>query len=548
MKFNDLRIAVRLAIAFATITLLIAFLGVAAHKALSNVAGDWGSFVSVSMEKRESATQGMLKLGDTIHHFKNFLLRGGDYDKKFQADLNDIDTIVAGFGKGAHLEDKERALLADVTKGTAIYREAMKTASEMKAAGKSAEEIDKAIKGADQAIGAAFTGLLAITKEEALATGSLITMRVSEGERWVVILNLVAIALAAVCAWFVSRSITRPLNQAVRIARTVASGDLTSRIEVRYKDECGMLLQALKEMNDSLVRIVREVRTGTDTIATASQQIATGNHDLSARTEEQAGSLEETSSSMQELTATVRLNAEHAREADELARSASEVALKGGAVVQQMVDTMSSIDNSSKKIVDIITVIDGIAFQTNILALNAAVEAARAGEQGRGFAVVAAEVRGLAQRCAAAAKEIKILIDNSVSTVQSGASLASQAGATMEEVVASIKRVTDLIGDMSQASGEESTGIHQINQAIHQIDQITQQNAALVEEAAAASESMQYQAAKLSEVVKVFRVDDQLAANAPFAGWETSAAAIASGHAAGISGSARSVNRKLAVR
>ena len=489
------------------------------------------------MEKRESATVGMLKLGDTIHHFKNFLLRGGDYDKKFLDDLNDIDAIVAGFGKGAPLVDKERALLADVTKGTAIYRDAMKTAREMKAAGKSAEEIDQAIKGADKAIGTAFTGLLAITREEAQTTGSLITMRVSEGERWVVILNLVAIALAAVCAWFVSRSITRPLNQAVRIARTVASGDLTSRIEVRYKDECGMLLQALKEMNDSLVRIVREVRTGTDTIATASQQIATGNHDLSARTEEQAGSLEETSSSMQELTATVRRNAEHAHEADDLARSASDVALKGGTVVQQMVDTMSSIDNSSKKIVDIITVIDGIAFQTNILALNAAVEAARAGEQGRGFAVVAAEVRGLAQRCAAAAKEIKILIDNSVSTVQSGASLASQAGATMEEVVSSIKRVTDLIGDMSQASGEESTGIHQINQAIHQIDQITQQNAALVEEAAAASESMQYQAAKLSEVVKVFRVDDQQAANAPFAGRETSVAAIASGHAAGISGS-----------
>lgn len=326
-----------------------------------------------------------------------------------------------------------------------------------------------------------------------------------------------ALLLAGILVGFsllIARSITRPLNQAVQVAKTVAAGDLTSRIELQQPgDETGQLLSALREMNQSLVRIVGEVRSDADTIATASGQIASGNMDLSARTESQASSLEETASSMEELTGTVKQNADHAREASQLAESASEVALKGGAMVSQVVETMTSINQSSRKIVDIIGVIDGIAFQTNILALNAAVEAARAGEQGRGFAVVATEVRSLAQRSANAAKEIKALIGDSVERVEIGARLVDQAGATMSEIVASIQRVTHIMADITAASQEQSSGIEQVNQAIMQMDETTQQNAALVEEAAAAAASLQQQAGNLAQVVSVFKLDSDSGAS-----------------------------------
>ena len=332
-----------------------------------------------------------------------------------------------------------------------------------------------------------------------------------------IMIALLVIAGIAGMGVLLARKIVNALNEAVTIAQTVAAGDLTTHIEVTSKDETGHLMQALKDMSGSLVKIVGEVRSGTDTIATASGQIASGNLDLSSRTEQQASALEETASSMEELTGTVKQNADNARQANGLAVLASEVAVKGGAVVSQVVGTMSSINDSAKKIVDIIGVIDGIAFQTNILALNAAVEAARAGEQGRGFAVVASEVRSLAQRSAAAAKEIKTLIDDSVEKVGTGSKLVEQAGATMDEVVASVKRVTDIVGEISAASQEQSTGIEQVNQAITQMDDVTQQNAALVEEAAAASQSLQDQAANLAHVVSVFKLaeNNQLPHTAP---------------------------------
>ena len=318
-----------------------------------------------------------------------------------------------------------------------------------------------------------------------------------------------ALVIGVFLAWVATRSITRPINEAVKIAETVASGDLSSTIVVKSKDETGQLLLALKHMNDSLVKIVGEVRIGTDTIATASSQIAAGNMDLSSRTEQQASSLEETAASMEELTSTVKQNADNARQANQLAESASQVAVKGGSVVSQVVDTMSAINSSSKKIVDIIGVIDGIAFQTNILALNAAVEAARAGEQGRGFAVVAAEVRNLAQRSAAAAKEIKTLIGDSVDKVEEGSKQVAEAGKTMDEIVTSVKRVTDIMAEITVASQEQTSGIEQINQAITQMDQVTQQNAALVEEAAAAAASLQEQASGLLQVVSVFKLEHE---------------------------------------
>jgi methyl-accepting chemotaxis protein-1 (serine sensor receptor) len=320
---------------------------------------------------------------------------------------------------------------------------------------------------------------------------------------------LLALVLGAVVGGWLVRSITGPLNYAVSIARGIAGGDLTQRIEVSSGDETGVLLESLKEMNESLINTVGQVRTSTDTISTASAEIASGNLDLSSRTEEQAASLEETASSMEELTSTVKQNADNARQANQLVVAASDFAKQGGAVVGQVVDTMGSIKESSRKIVDIIGVIDGIAFQTNILALNAAVEAARAGEQGRGFAVVASEVRNLAQRSAGAAKEIKALIGDSVEKVDNGSKLVDQAGTTMEQIVSSVSHVADIMSEIAAASEEQSRGIEQVNQAITQMDETTQQNAALVEEAAAAAQSMQDQAENLTKVVAVFHLDRQ---------------------------------------
>jgi methyl-accepting chemotaxis protein len=318
---------------------------------------------------------------------------------------------------------------------------------------------------------------------------------------------VIGLGLSAWLGFILIRAITGPLDAAVKLARAVAEGDLTQRIEVHSTNEIGQLMQALKDMNDSLVKVVGQVRSGVDTVATASSQIAAGNLDLSSRTEEQASSLEETASSMEELTSTVRQNAENARQANQLVVSTADVAVKGGKVVSQVVDTMASIKDSSRKIADIIGVIDGIAFQTNILALNAAVEAARAGEQGRGFAVVASEVRNLAQRSASAAKEIKGLIEDSVGKVDAGGKLVDEAGKTMDEIVSSVKRVTDIMSEIAAASQEQSAGIEQVNQAIAQMDEVTQQNAALVEEAAAAAESLQDQAGKLTEAVSVFKME-----------------------------------------
>ena len=320
--------------------------------------------------------------------------------------------------------------------------------------------------------------------------------------------GVIAALLACMLAILLTRNITRPLVEAVELAQRVAQGDLSSDIVVRSQDETGQLMAALRDMNTALVGIVGEVRGGTDSIATASAQIAVGTMDLSSRTEQQASSLEETASSMEELTAAVKQNADNALAARSLASAASSVAVKGGAVVSEVVQTMGSINDSSRKIADIIGVIDGIAFQTNILALNAAVEAARAGEQGRGFAVVATEVRNLAQRSASAAKEIKGLIDDSVEKVGAGSKLVDQAGATMQEVVDSVQRLSAIIGEITDASEEQRLGIEQVNEAISQMDQVTQQNAALVEEAAAAANAMQDQAAQLSHAVQVFRLKD----------------------------------------
>nr|WP_313369211.1 methyl-accepting chemotaxis protein [Achromobacter animicus] len=323
---------------------------------------------------------------------------------------------------------------------------------------------------------------------------------------WMIVIGSIAVVCGLLMSVLLTRSITRPLSDAVRVARTVAANDLTSTIVVRSRDEIGQLMAALESMNANLASTVARIRTGVDSIASASGEIAAGNTDLSSRTEQQAASLEETAASMEQLSSTVKQNADSAKQANQLAAAASETASRGGATVSEVVSTMNAISASSVKIADIVAVIDGIAFQTNILALNAAVEAARAGEQGKGFAVVAAEVRTLAQRSAQAAKEIKVLIEDTVQKIGQGSGSAERAGVTMQEIVSSVQRVTDIMGEIAAASAEQADGIEQVNRAVSQMDEVTQQNAALVEEAAAAAGSMQDQSADLTRAVSAFRL------------------------------------------
>ncbi|HWW72565.1 MAG TPA: methyl-accepting chemotaxis protein, partial [Duganella sp.] len=430
------------------------------------------------------------------------------------------DTIAASTKRGGELlgkvkellsSDEERALYDATIALRGAYQKAKNEVGDIRKAGDDAAAEaayrDKFLPAAE-AYKNKVNELLAFQRKAIDDTARGIEAANQRSNTLLLILTVLMVAIGSVAAWIISRSITGPLKSAVDIAATVANGDLTTRFDgPTSRSEIGDLMTALKGMNDSLRNVVSQVQIGTKTIASASNEIAVGNMDLSQRTEEQASSLEETASSMEELTSTVRQNAENARQANQLAHAASDVAERGGSIVGQVVSTMGTINDSSRKIFDIISVIDGIAFQTNILALNAAVEAARAGEQGRGFAVVASEVRNLAQRSAAAAKEIKELIGNSVEQVDIGSKLVQQAGSTMNEVVDSVRRVTDIMGEITSASSEQSIGIDQVNTAITQMDQVTQQNAALVEEAAAAAASMQEQAERLADVASSFKLD-----------------------------------------
>jgi methyl-accepting chemotaxis protein len=410
----------------------------------------------------------------------------------------------------ANPTEAEKALFAQVGKLRNAYRDARDEVARIQAAG-DAEQVRQAVNTRLQPAMEAYVGSIrAVLTHESATIDDYAKSALQAGENgrsMLIWITALALLVGGVLSYLLTRGIVRPLGQAVGLAQQVASGDLTARIEAHSRDETGALLRALQEMSLRLQSTVAQAKSGAEAISIAAREIASGNMDLSSRTEQQAASLEETASSMEELASTVTHNADNARQANQLAAEATHVARRGGEVVARVVNTMGAIDASSRKIVDIIGVIDGIAFQTNILALNAAVEAARAGEQGRGFAVVASEVRSLAQRSASAAREIKTLIGDSSERVSEGSRLVDEAGGTMEGVVQSVQRLADLMGEITAASDEQSAGINQVNQAVVQMDQVTQQNAALVEQAAAAAESMQEQAASLAQLVQVFKVN-----------------------------------------
>ncbi|MCG2584786.1 methyl-accepting chemotaxis protein [Massilia sp. TS11] len=516
MNLDNLRIKSRLLFGFG---LLVAILAVAIGLAIVRfttvsaanrdmIARDFPSAVAANVidtAAREDArrTLALFILNDKAARAKSY--EQIDKDKKL------IDAALAELGKLAQAPE-EKAILAKIDAQRKLYQAGFIKAAELV----EADDREGATKVMVETTFPALEGLLEATKSmvdqqrKDIEEGGALTQKDIDTSRLIMIaLGVVAVLASAYLALRITASITGPLDEAVSVAQSVASGDLTTSIEVRSEDEMGQLLRALHDMNEALAKTVGGVRVATDTIATASREIASGNQDLSARTESQASSLEQTASSMEELTQTVKQNADNARQANQLVISASSVASRGGQVVSEVVTTMAAIKDSSRRINDIISVIDGIAFQTNILALNAAVEAARAGEQGRGFAVVAGEVRNLAQRSAAAAKEIASLIQDSVDKVDNGGKLVDEAGQTMELIVTSVKQVADIMSEITAASEEQSLGIEQVNEAINQMDEMTVQNAALVEESAAAAQSMQDEASQLAQAVAVFKLRHQ---------------------------------------
>ncbi|MES2300429.1 MAG: methyl-accepting chemotaxis protein [Pseudomonadota bacterium] len=512
MNFSNLKIKTRLGAGFGLLVLMMAVMAAASIGRFGSISGsnremierDWPSAVAagaIDTAAREDARRTLaLFILDKPLRAKSY--ERIDQDKKI------IDAAIATLGKQAESPDEKATLAKIATLRTAYSVSFLKVADMVEG-----ERKDEAATMMNAETFPALEALLDQTRimveqqKKDIEDGGAHTQKDIEFSRLLIIaMSVAALLVSALLAYWITESITRPLDKAVGIASSVAGGDLTTQIDVDSSDETGQLLKALRDMNEALASTVGNVRASTTTIATASREIASGNADLSSRTESQASSLEQTASSMEELTSTVKQNADNARQANQLVISASSVAVRGGQVVSQVVETMASIKESSRKIVDIIGVIDGIAFQTNILALNAAVEAARAGEQGRGFAVVAAEVRNLAQRSAAAAKEIKTLIGDSVEKVDGGGKLVDEAGQTMDLIVTSVKQVADIMSEITAASEEQSLGIEQVNEAINQMDEMTVQNAALVEQAAAAAQSMQDEAGVLSEAVAVFKL------------------------------------------
>jgi len=513
MRMSSMKIGTRLGLGFGVLLLLLVVIGTIGMLRLENIHQANRHLVDESMAKHKTAQAWLMgaSLNGTL---ALALVKAADaaaenfFQQKMNAKVKENDALKQSLEAHA-ITDAEKALFTEVARLRKVYQAIRgdiialkKNHALAQADAQIAAELVPALDAYEDSI----RDVLAYYDRAVSASDQSITANYVSARRTMFLGVIIAVLLGALTAWRLTVGITRPLREAVKVAESVAEGDLTTPRAAHSVDEVGLLLAALGRMQENLVKIVSQIRLGTDSIATASAEIASGNLDLSSRTEEQASSLAQTASSMEELTSTVRQNAENSCEAKQLAVAASDMVVKGGCVMSEVVNTMGEINTSSQKIVDIIGVIDGIAFQTNILALNAAVEAARAGEQGRGFAVVASEVRNLAQRSAAAAKEIKSLIDDSITKVGVGSKLVGQAGATMQDIVDGVKRVADIMAEITAASQEQSDGIGQVNQAVIQMDQTTQQNAALVEEAATAAESLQDQARALAKAVSVFRI------------------------------------------
>ena len=514
MNFKDLKISTRLVLGFGVMALLMVLMGGVALLKINAINLSFNEAVNIDYPKVDSLQLVKDDLNVVARALRNTILQSNPDEVK-----KEIDRITsASADAGERLKKLESQVHSD--KGKALFAKLVDVRTqyvalrikfiELVTAGKT-EEAKTLLMNDLRAAQTKYFSVLdeMIRHEEELMQASKANAEAAIASTQATIWTAGACALlaAVLLGLWIIRAITGPIHQAIGVSRAVANGDLTLQFDARGTSETAQLLSALKDMQTSLVKVVHNVRQGSEGVATASAEIAQGNNDLSARTEQQASALEQTAASMEELSSTVKQNADSARQANQLAMNASTVAVSGGEVVGQVVETMKGINDASRKISDIISVIDGIAFQTNILALNAAVEAARAGEQGRGFAVVASEVRSLAGRSAEAAREIKTLISDSVEKVGVGTAQVTQAGATMQEIVTSIQRVADIVGEIASASREQSTGIAQINQAVTQLDGVTQQNAALVEETSAASSALQEQARELASLAASFKLD-----------------------------------------
>ena len=517
MRFlDDAPVALKVALAPAFALLCLVLLAISAWASTRSLLAGFEQVQSVNvprLEQTQALAGGMQELQRLVMQSMSWEAIGqrperiAELDKRIIGLLGSYAQQLEKVQAQPDLKDEQLAALAAVAKEFKVYDATARETLDIKAAGVSTAAsfvftLDNSYAQAAKAI-----DTLANFERTAMATANANANGHAQRNNLILAgASALALALAGAITWLVVRRLVQPLEQAARMARTVAQGDLSGPPAVAGRDATGQVLAAMNEMQTQLVGLIGRVRQSADSISTASAEIAGGNADLSHRTEQQAAALQETAASLQQMTESVARSAETARQASQLAGTAVEVADRGGAVVGRVVQTMDQISGSSRRIADIIGTIDGIAFQTNILALNAAVEAARAGEQGRGFAVVAGEVRSLAQRSAEAAREIKSLIGESVERVQAGTELVADAGRTMDEIVAQVRRVTDLIAEMDAATNEQSRGINQVNQAVGSLDQGTQQNAALVEESAAAAESLRQQANELTSLVAVFRV------------------------------------------
>jgi methyl-accepting chemotaxis protein len=516
MQLNQIKLGGRLGAGFGLVLLLAALIAVMGWQRLLTTRDNLDTSERINLRARDALKwQGLTQLNvnrtlaiaksgshaDVNGHFAPLI-------KQTSAEISDIQKTL----QASSTTEEERQLFADIATKRQSYitsRDAIFTLLALDDPGAKDALTSQLLPAAERYIEAINRfqdmqqGLL---EADSAATRSLI----SNGQTWMVSLGLLCIGLGVICAWVITRSVTQPLRDVMDVTDRIAAGDLTCAIKPQGKDEIAALLRSLSHMQASLLTIVSDVRLVTDSITTASSEVAAGSQDLSGRTEQAASALEQTASSMEQMSSTIRQTADSASSANQLADNAAKVAAEGGQVVTRVMSTMASISDSSKRIADIIGVIDGIAFQTNILALNAAVEAARAGEQGKGFSVVASEVRALAHRVAEAAKEVKQLISTSVTQVETGASLVKDAGSAMSDTVLAVQRVADIIGEISTASSEQSEGIRQVNEAVNHLDRMTQQNAALVEESTAAAHSLSEQSSRLAATVSVFKIQSSV--------------------------------------